>query len=228
MSSPTPDRAQPVTSGRRLARRLLFVLARGRDLLAVIGVAMLALGGWLYQQGAEGFGEMDPRARSYLAQAGWDALQGNVAEALSTRVPIAEGTTPEAVETALRARAIELGIPLLPLYPRLDSRGDGEPDSGEAVPSDDADDTDPVDFSLRVWSACYPDDVATMVALEPQLLAFMPCRLALHRDAAGRLWLATTNLELLVSGGREPIDSLRRVTVRVRDRMLDLMASVGG
>ena len=65
MSSPTPDRAQPVTSGRRLARRLLFVLARGRDLLAVIGVAMLALGGWLYQQGAEGFGAVVAGAPGY-------------------------------------------------------------------------------------------------------------------------------------------------------------------
>ena len=83
-------------------------------------------------------------------------------------------------------------------------------------------------FPLKSWSACYPNDVASLVALEPQLLAFMPCRINLYRDASGRLWLATTDLELLVTGGREPVDALRREVVRVRDRILDLMASAGG
>ena len=134
---------------------------------------------------------------------------------------MSEGTTPEALETALRARATELGLPLQLLYP-LPRVPEGTSKDGESTPA--ASGVAP-DYALRVWTACYAEQVARLVALDPRLLAFMPCRIALYRDAAGRLWLATVNLELLVSGGREPVDALRREAVGVRDRILELIAA---
>ena len=200
-------------------RRALFLARRLRDLMALLGVAAVVAAIWLHQQGGRFAAEMAPDTRRYLASAGWDTLRGNLAEALSARVAIAEGTTPEAVETALQARAVELGMPLVALYPESVTADAGDEDDATAAADE---------FPLRSWSACYPNDIASLVALEPELLGFMPCRVNMYRDAAGRLWLATVDLELLVTGGREPVDALRREAVRVRDRILDLMAAAGG
>ena len=199
-------------------RRALFAARRLRDFLALLGVAAIVAAVWLHQQGGRLAADMAPDTRRYLADAGWQTLRGNLAGALSTRVAVAEGTTPEAVETALASRAVELGLPLLPLYPASVVAG-AEDDEAEQVAEETA------EFPLRSWTACYPNDIASLVALEPELLGFMPCRVNMYRDAAGRLWLATVDLELLVTGGREPVDALRREAVRVRDRILDLMAA---
>ena len=209
------NRAEPgAQTPHASAGRACRWLRRLRDLFAVLGVLAVVLAIWLYQRGLSEAGDLTADTRRYLAQAGWRALRGNVAEALSTRIAVSEGKTPAALETALRARAGELELPLGVLYP-----GDDDSDDDTATPARNA------DVPLRIWSVCTAEQVARLVALEPRLSAFMPCRIVLYRDERERYWLATANLELLVTGGREPADALRRDAVGMHDRILDLMAA---
>jgi hypothetical protein len=51
----------------------------------------------------------------------------------------------------------------------------------------------------------------------------MPCRIALVEDTAGRLWLHTMNMDLMVHGGRELPPELKQGALRVRDTIREMM-----
>ena len=143
--------------------------------------------------------------------------------------------SPDEAVAAMMKRAGQLGMSLVEIRelppPAPADPGDEpaappapdavEPEAPESSPEDDGG----TEADVRVFYACAPEKVEALTRYEPDLLPFMPCRVALYRDAAGRAWLATVNLELLITGGRQGSEATRREVVTLRDQLLDLLAA---
>lgn len=129
---------------------------------------------------------------------------GDAAEALVYRRQVAEGRTADAVEQALRAAARERGLR----------------DAGELALDEEIRDATGDDFPLlRVYMFCDLDTAADMVRHSTAMAAFMPCRVMLHEDGEGQLWLVTQDLKPLVHGGHP-------LPAELAERMLWLQLSL--
>lgn len=198
MSSPAPDAGVVVAARGATLRRVFGLL---RNLFAVLGLVLITAVGWLYAEGLRSARELPPQIVAYLTRAGWTALDANVATAVSTRVQLEPGVSPDQAVAAMDTRAAELGLSMVeilaaPPSPAGDERAAqtvnriADAEQPEQVPDDDGGAV-PL---IRVFAACPPQKVDLLTRYAPDLLPFMPCREALYRDAAGRGWLATVNL----------------------------------
>jgi uncharacterized protein (DUF302 family) len=62
-----------------------------------------------------------------------------------------------------------------------------------------------------------------MLEYRDQYSGFMPCRIALVEDRAGRLSLYSMNLDLMIHGGRPLPPDLKQDAIQVRDKILAIM-----
>lgn len=62
-----------------------------------------------------------------------------------------------------------------------------------------------------------------MLEYRDQYSGFMPCRIALVEDKDGRLWLYTMNLDIMIHGGKELPEDLKKDAIRVRDTIKTMM-----
>lgn len=52
---------------------------------------------------------------------------------------------------------------------------------------------------------------------------FMPCRVSVVEDKSGKLWLYTMNLDMMIHGGRQLPEELRKEAIRVRNILWDMV-----
>jgi uncharacterized protein (DUF302 family) len=77
---------------------------------------------------------------------------------------------------------------------------------------------------LEILQFCDPDDAVTMVSKDPLYSAYMPCRIALVEDTAGKPWLFMVNLDMLINSASLPPD-LQELAIRVNQMMLKIMTA---
>lgn len=73
--------------------------------------------------------------------------------------------------------------------------------------------------TLKIYLFCDPGLAEDLIRHNNALAAFFPCRVILHADNRGRLWLMTPNLDLVLHGGY-PLPML------LRERALGLQAKL--
>ena len=81
---------------------------------------------------------------------------------------------------------------------------------------------------MEIYQFCDPLTAKKMVEYNIDFAAYLPCRIALVEDAAGKYWLVMTNLDMLIRGATLDA-SLKKEAEKVRDVLNEIMdAGVNG
>jgi uncharacterized protein (DUF302 family) len=180
-----------------------------RNLLALIGLASLIAVGYAYVRLGPTLSEFDedfPRVYGELAQRLLET--GDPGVALMWAVEVDEGLTPEDVIESLKSLATSrnfLFVGESPFYRQI-----------KAITGEDY-------RYVNFLSFCDARVGQQMLEYRDQYSGFMPCRIALVEDKAGKLWLHTMNLDLMIHGGTELPPDLKESAIRVRDTIKEIM-----
>ncbi len=77
---------------------------------------------------------------------------------------------------------------------------------------------------LTILQFCDPEDAKTMIVYNPIFASYMPCRIALVEDQAGKLWVMMLNLDMLIASKLIPPE-VTEVAIRVNKGLLDVMVA---
>lgn len=176
-----------------------------RNLLALIGLATLALAGY----GAYTFRGFDPGAAGVY----WDMMKtlaetGNSADATVWKRKVGDGLTFDDVEQSIKSTALADNIKdvgSLPLGDQV-SAMEGKPWR-----------------KLNIYLYCNPLTAAKMVEYSMAYSAYLPCRVSLVEDDKGQLWLYSLNMDMMIHGGKPLPPDLLEEAEHVRSVILDIM-----
>ena len=188
------------------------------NLLGLVGLAVVA--GLLWVMFSFGFGMQNimdlQNLKSFDSKAGQVYMEmtktllstGNSADATVWKIPVAEGLTPEDVEQTMRFVANERNfknVGELPLSEQVAAM------TGEAQ------------RTWKIYMFCNPLTAAKMIDYADSFSAYLPCRISLVEDEAGKLWLYTLNMDMMIHGGRELPPDLLDEALGVKEIILDIM-----
>lgn len=180
-----------------------------RNLLALIGLIVVAGLGYGYYKFWPTVSQFDPGFPQVYAELAEKLLEtGDPGKAMMWSVPVAEGLQPEDVVESLKSLATErqfLFVGESPFYKQI-----------KAITGEDY-------RYVNFLSFCDARVGKMMLEYHNEYSGFMPCRIALVEDKAGRLWLYTMNLDLMIHGGREMPPELKEQAIRVRNTISDMM-----
>lgn len=125
------------------------------------------------------------------------------------RAPVSEGLTFDDVDTALNSLASGLNL-----------RDVGRLPLGEQV----ALMQDAPWRTSQIYMFCNPLTAAKMIEHDPAFSVWLPCRISLVEDGAGRLWLYTVNMDVLMDQAAGMSPDLQTEAQQVRDAIHDLIA----
>ena len=180
-----------------------------RNLLALVGLAALVVGGVGYVKVKDFVGALDPGAPKMF-----EALGARYMETLDPgvsvvkTVPVKEGLKPEDVVDSLKSLAVQHGMLFVgesPFYKQV-----------EAVTGK------PYRF-ISFYSFCDASVGAMMIEYNSAYSAFMPCRIAVAQDKNGRLWLHMMSLDFFIHGGKPLPPDLKAGALKVRDALDKIM-----
>jgi uncharacterized protein (DUF302 family) len=180
-----------------------------RNLLALIGLASLIALGYAYVRLAPALAEFDsefPRVYGELAQR--LLATGDPGVAMMWAVEVEEGLTPEEVIESLKSLATSrnfLFVGESPFYKQI-----------KAITGEDY-------RYVNFLSFCDAQVGKIMLEYRDQYSGFMPCRIALVENKAGRLWLYSLNLELMIHGGKALPPELKESAQRVSKTIQEIM-----
>lgn len=193
-----------------------------RNLLALIGLlALIAVGVGYAKYGKllSQFGAMssdlavldqfDPKARQVYTDM-WQTLKqtGISADATVWKVPLADGITPEDAEASMKLAANEHNIKAV-----------GELPLSEQV----ALEKDKPQRLLKIFQYCNPQTAMLMVDYSDAFSAYLPCRVALVQDKAGKYNLYSLNMDMMIYGGKPLPPELHAEAVKVKTIIQDIM-----
>lgn len=170
--------------------------------LAIIGFAAIVAGAALVHWTQGQFADFDPGAlETYAEMAKILVATGNPAEATVWKAQVKDGLSFDDVDQAIRSVAESANIKdvgALPLGDQV-SAMQGKPWR-----------------KLKIYLYCNPLTAAHMIEYSPAYAAYLPCRVALLQDGAGKLWIYTLNMDLLIHGGKPLPLALKEEAMQVR------------
>jgi hypothetical protein len=162
-----------------------------RNLLALVGLlALIGIGAAIlaFEPFINKARSLDDAALTiYAGMARTILATGDAMEAVVYRKRVAPGRSASEVEEILGRVAAELELHSLGT---TSVHREVQAQTGHGFPF------------LQVYLFCDPELAADLIRHNPAMAAFLPCRVILHRDETGALWLMTPNLDLVVHGGR--------------------------
>ena len=181
-----------------------------RNLLALIGLAVIIGAGWAYTQLAPKLAGFDPKFPQVYAEF-FDRLTetGDPGVAMMWSQQVQEGLSSEEVVESLKSLATSrnfLFVGESPFYKQI-----------KAITGEDY-------RYVNFLSFCDARVGKLMLEYRDQYSGFMPCRIALVEDRKGRLWLYSLNLDLMVHGGKELPPDLKESALKVRKIIKEMMA----
>jgi uncharacterized protein (DUF302 family) len=180
-----------------------------RNLLALVGLAVVALVVAAYLRFGPQIAQLDPGAMKIYTEFAQKVMEtGDPAVAMMWAVPVAEGVKPEDVVESLKSMATShnfLFVGESPLYKQIEAV------TGEKY------------RYVNFLSFCDARIGAQMLDYRNEYSGFMPCRIALVQNPDGRLWLYSMNLDLMIHGGRSLPPDLHASAVKVRDTIKAIM-----
>jgi len=180
-----------------------------RNLLAVIGLlALLAIliGAVTVGPKLAQFDSGFPKA--YGEFAGKLLETGDPGVAMMWSVPVDDGLSTDDVVDSLKSLATSKNLLFVgesPFYKQV-----------EAVTGE------PYRY-VNFLSFCDAQVGRKMLEYRNEYSGFMPCRIALVEDQAGKLALYSMNLDLMIHGGRPLPPDLKQDAIQVRDKLLAIM-----
>ncbi|MGV6857549.1 MAG: DUF302 domain-containing protein [bacterium] len=180
-----------------------------RNLLALVGLIVVAALIYLMVL-AKGIPSFDAEAgNTYWEMAKTLVQSGNGAEATVVKIPVQDGLSAEEVEEVMKFVANEHNI-----------KNVGELPLSKEVALQTG---KPTRF-LKIFMFCNPLTAALMVDYSEAFSAYLPCRISLVEDKTGKLWLYTLNMDLMIHGGEELPDDLKKEALEVKKVITDIMA----
>ena len=180
-----------------------------RNLLAIIGLAALVVGGVGYFKYKDFMAALDPGAAQIFQDLGGRYMATlDPGVAVVRTVPVKEGLKAEDVVDSLKSLAVQHGMLFVgesPFYKQV-----------EAVTGK------PYRF-VSFYSFCDAGVGAQMIEYNSAYSAFMPCRIAVAEDKNGRLWLHMMSLDFFIHGGKPLPPDLKAGAIRVRDALDKIM-----
>ncbi len=188
------------------------------NLLALVGLAVV--GGLIWTGITYDFGLQNLKDLKNLASFDAKAPQvymemtktllatGNAAEATVWKLPVAEDLTAADVEETMRFVANEHNI-----------KNVGELPLSEQVAAM----TGEEQRYLKIYMFCNPLTAAKMVEFSDAFSAYLPCRISVVEDNAGKLWLYSLNMDMMIHGGTTLPPDLFEEASTVKDVILDIM-----
>lgn len=77
---------------------------------------------------------------------------------------------------------------------------------------------------LEIFQFCNPEDAVKMVKFNTIYAAYMPCRIALVQDGAGKYWLEMLNLDMIINAYPLPPE-LQAIAITVNGTMLSILTA---
>jgi uncharacterized protein (DUF302 family) len=133
---------------------------------------------------------------------------GNSAEAMVWKVKVSEGLSADGVEETMRFVANEHNIKNvgeLPLSGQIEAM------TGKET------------RYLKIYMFCNALTAAQMLEYSDAYSAFLPCRVSMVEDKAGRLWLYSLNMDAMIYGGTPLPAELKEEAEGVKEIILDIM-----
>jgi uncharacterized protein (DUF302 family) len=177
-----------------------------RNLLALIGlVAVLAVA-----YGYSRTSDFDPRFLSTYSEFAAKLLEtGDPGASMMWAQKVDEGLSTDEVIASMKSIATERNLLFVgesPFYKQV-----------EAITGENY-------RYVNFLSFCDTQVGKKMLEYRDQYSGFMPCRIALVEDKDGRLWLYSMNLDIMIYGGRELPEDLKKDALGVRDTIKAMMA----
>lgn len=176
-----------------------------RNLLALVGVAVLVVGGVGYSKVNGLLGQLDPGAQKMFSEVGARYMENlDPGVAVVKSVAVKEGMKPEDVVDSLKSLAVQhnmLFVGESPFYKQV-----------EAVTGK------PFRF-VAFYSFCDAMVGVKMMDYNSAYTAFMPCRISLAEDKTGRLWLHMMDLNVFIYGGKPLPAEVKEGAIKVRDAL---------
>lgn len=133
---------------------------------------------------------------------------GNSAEAMVWKVKVSEGLSADEVEETMRFVANEHNIKNvgeLPLSGQIEAM------SGKET------------RYLKIYMFCNALTAEQMLEYSDAYSAFLPCRVSMVEDKAGKLWLYSLNMDAMIYGGTPLPAELKQEAEGVKEIILDIM-----
>ncbi|MBK8453387.1 MAG: DUF302 domain-containing protein [Thiofilum sp.] len=195
-----------------------------RNILAIIGLLAIIGAGFAYtkfnsmmaQMGGmdiaaekTALDQLDPKAKDvYMTM--WKKLKesGNSADATVVKYPLAEGVSPEDAEEAMKFVANEHNIKAV-----------GELPLSQQVQLE----TGKEQRFLKIYQFCNPQTAMKMVDFSDAFSAYLPCRIAMVQDKAGKYNLYSLDMDMMIYGGKTLPPELHAEAVKVQEIITDIM-----
>ena len=180
-----------------------------KNLFALIGLITVIASGVLYVGAKDALSEFDPgAAKTYMELVTKILETKDAASATVWRFPVEEGLTTDDVEKSLKMIANELNIANvgeLPLSKDISAR------SGKEY------------RFVKIYLFCNSLTAAQMLDYNDAFSAYLPCRISLVEDKAGKLWLYSLNMDLMIHGGKTLPPELKAEAEGVKSIILEVM-----
>lgn len=195
-----------------------------RNILAIIGLLAIIGAGFAYtkfnsmmaQMGGmdiaaekTALDQLDPKAKDvYMTM--WKKLKesGNSADATVVKYPLADGVSPEDAEEAMKFVANEHNIKAV-----------GELPLSQQVQLE----TGKEQRFLKIYQFCNPQTAMKMVDYSDAFAAYLPCRIAMVQDKAGKYNLYSLDMDMMIYGGKTLPPELHAEAVKVQEIITDIM-----
>jgi len=180
-----------------------------RNLLALIGLLTVILFAGLYVKYSDSLTAFDPEAGRVFKEFGEHLLESkSAAEASIWKIPVEEGLSADDVEETMKFIANEhnmSNVGELPLSKDIEAK------SGSSY------------RFVKIYLFCNSLTAARMLDYSDAYSAYLPCRITLMEDKAGKLWLMALNMDLMIYGGEPLPADLKQEALQVKEQILDIM-----
>jgi uncharacterized protein (DUF302 family) len=76
---------------------------------------------------------------------------------------------------------------------------------------------------VKIYLFCNSLTAAKMLDYSDAYSAYLPCRITLLEDKAGKLWLTALNMDMMIYGGEPLPPELKAEALQVKEQILDIM-----
>ena len=179
-----------------------------RNLLALIGLLALLVGGYLYYRGIELMRDIDPQTPQLMTRLAQQSREGPLVSAMVLRVPVTAGISADQAVAAIRARAAKRQ---LKLWGQWSLDGQIQSALGTKIRYAQV---------LEFWD---PNTAAALLGHNAALAPYLPARIAVVEDAQGKLWVECPDFNLLVHGGPAANAALQQQAATLQATLTDIM-----
>lgn len=183
------------------------------NLCALLGLLCALAAAYFYQQGMRAVEHFEPGFLKIAAEFVETALHSDVASALVIKMPVQDNVSYEEAVSSMKSRAESLNVPLIAQYSMHKVL---EKKNNKAV------------RITEIFEFCEVETAYNVLKHNMDYLAHMPCRIALHEDVTGRLWILTMNLNLLIHGSKGMSPEMKIQALSLQDALLEIMAAGAG